>query len=369
MDQPYEKYYSFIANTKLCAKVDDWHPYLVLLFENGERRVNCEYFDTELCEECDSVFMALSHGTELTETECGKGFIKKLIVRFDSWVTRISDLGWDAIYISNEDEHKHEIIHTIFGFFVQNNQTYIDRYLRYIDAHYSDDPLKAIASLKIDPDECDVETALKITVFIDKYRPVKYLNLYGRGITELPESVFRLKNLENLNIAGNKLRNIPECIDQLTNLNCLFANDNNLTDLPHSIGNLNNLTVLFVQNNLIRILPKSIHRLKHLERLELNNNQLMFLRDSICELDDLRILEVSGNMLMWLPSNIDRMLSLTHLDASDNAIRSLPKTFSNLADSVWVVNIDLSRNPLGKDAIEILKNMKMIIRKRMLDYI
>tara|TARA_R110000851_G_scaffold9769_2_gene36076 strand:+ start:374 stop:784 length:411 start_codon:yes stop_codon:yes gene_type:complete len=90
----------------------------------------------------------------------------------------------------------------------------------------------------------------------------KELNLYGKGITDLPEGIGNLKNLERLNLRKNELTSLPESIGNLTNLKELNLMYNKLTDLPESIGNLKNLERLLLPFNRIR--DEKIERIEEL---------------------------------------------------------------------------------------------------------
>lgn len=60
-------------------------------------------------------------------------------------------------------------------------------------------------------------------------------------LTELPELLGQLTQLQSLHLSGNQLTALPESLGQLTQLQNLVVNNNQLTTLPTSIGKLTNL--------------------------------------------------------------------------------------------------------------------------------
>jgi internalin A len=60
--------------------------------------------------------------------------------------------------------------------------------------------------------------------------------------------VGKLTNLTTLGL-GNQLTEIPDFIGELTNLEKLYLSDNQLTEIPESVGKLTNLTTLHLSFN------------------------------------------------------------------------------------------------------------------------
>lgn len=54
------------------------------------------------------------------------------------------------------------------------------------------------------------------------------LDLSGMKLTELPESVGQLTQLQSLNLSGNQLTALPEALSRLTRLQTLDVNNNQL---------------------------------------------------------------------------------------------------------------------------------------------
>src|SRR5437773_11801804 len=64
------------------------------------------------------------------------------------------------------------------------------------------------------------------------------LQIFDRGISELPDEIGQLTKLEELNLSHNLLTTLPEAIGQLTNLQSLALDANQLIAFPKSIGQL-----------------------------------------------------------------------------------------------------------------------------------
>ncbi|MDD9855846.1 MAG: leucine-rich repeat domain-containing protein [Gammaproteobacteria bacterium] len=123
----------------------------------------------------------------------------------------------------------------------------------------------------------------------DAILALRLLNLYGRELSYLPESIGNLTNLEHLYLGNNDLIVLPDSVGDLTNLKVLYLWRNYFSELPDSIGNLANLEVLDLDHNLLSVLPESIGNLTNLKCLHLESNGLVLLPDSIGNLTDLRI--------------------------------------------------------------------------------
>ena len=69
---------------------------------------------------------------------------------------------------------------------------------------------------------------------IEELENLQFWNLYKK-ISELPESIGNLKNLQALNLSDNQLQSLPDSIGNLKNLKKIYFRDNNLRMLPWSI--------------------------------------------------------------------------------------------------------------------------------------
>jgi len=131
---------------------------------------------------------------------------------------------------------------------------------------------------------------------VDKLKNAKLISLqelylYGDGInklTEIPNFIFSLTNLERLVIENCSLNSLPKQIDNLNKLCYLNLSSNNLKELPEEIGNLKNLTWLHLSDNKDLItLPFSITRLNKLNQLDITSNKKLKLPKEFGEMNSL----------------------------------------------------------------------------------
>ena len=174
-----------------------------------------------------------------------------------------------------------------------------------------------------------------------------YLDLSGENITELPEVIGELTNLEWLNLSYNQLSTLPEVIGQLTNLKELDLYNNQLSILPEKIGQLTNLEKLHLNNNQLSTFPEVIGQLTNLKELNLYNNQLSTFPEEIGQLTNLKELNLYNNQLSTFPEVIGQLTNLETLWLNDNQLSTLPEVIGQLNSlkTLWLHNNQLSTFP------------------------
>lgn len=150
------------------------------------------------------------------------------------------------------------------------------------------------------------------------------LNLFGLGLTHLPETIGLLSSLHELYISDNQLTVLPEIIGSLSSLRRLDVSDNQIAALPKSIGQLSRLQRLDASGNHLNTLPESIGDLGSLQRLDVSHNQLATLPESIGQLSQLRVLYASDNHLSSLPDSLNDLISLEQIHLDGNPSLALP---------------------------------------------
>ena len=158
------------------------------------------------------------------------------------------------------------------------------------------------------------------------------LDLTSLDLTEVPESIGQLSQLESLSLERNRLTTLPESISQLSQLRNLFLNDNQLTTLPESLSKLSKLENLYIPRNRLTTLPESISQLSQLQVLFLTANRLTMLPESIGQLSQLWILFLDGNQLAALPESLWNLTNLRKLYLHGNSALGLP---AEVLGSTW----------------------------------
>jgi len=160
------------------------------------------------------------------------------------------------------------------------------------------------------------------------------LDLSGIGLTELPETIALLTQLQELDLSDNQLTELPEVIASLTQLQTLNLFYNRLTELSEEIALLTQLQELDLSDNQLTELPEVIASLTQLQTLNLSYNRLTKLSEEIASLTQLQELDLSNNILTTLPEQINQLIALKGLELSNNSINSLPAAIWQLNDLI-----------------------------------
>ncbi|KAJ2647035.1 hypothetical protein IWW40_004956 [Coemansia sp. RSA 1250] len=125
------------------------------------------------------------------------------------------------------------------------------------------------------------------------------LDLSGNYLTRLPSNFgFAHATLQTLDISNNRLEELPEDICRMPCLRELYVDHNLLSQLPNSLGSLQNLEILSIANNNIATLKPSVAQLKALRVLNISHNEFVQLPACLGLLvETLQLLVVDGNPL------------------------------------------------------------------------
>jgi internalin A len=167
-------------------------------------------------------------------------------------------------------------------------------------------------------------------------------------ITELPDEIGTLSELEHLIVDSSALRKVTPCLWQLRKLQSLTlgaqtGDDCELSELPPGISQLSELRELLLGGARVRSLPPDITRLTNLEDLRMGYNDLTAIPAEVFELASLRKLYLHSNRIGSIPSAIGRLRNLQHLDVGRNELTTLPAALGRLP----LVTLDLAHNPLA----------------------
>ncbi len=180
------------------------------------------------------------------------------------------------------------------------------------------------------------------------------LNLSNRGLTEVPDAVWRINldvpaeaknvSLDNtedrwweqvdmtkLILASNRLSRLSDDITQLPALSVLDVHDNNLEELPDGLGRLTEMKRLHVNHNKLTHLPMCLATLTNLTSLQIAHNQLQDLGEHIGNLIYLEELDISNNLLVSLPRSIGYLSRMFKFNISNNKIQELPLEIGDMS--------------------------------------
>ncbi|MBD2177554.1 leucine-rich repeat domain-containing protein, partial [Pseudanabaena sp. FACHB-1998] len=195
---------------------------------------------------------------------------------------------------------------------------------------------------------------------ITRLTNLQSLYLSNNSLSEIPDSITRLTNLQSLDLSYNSLSEIPDSITRLTNLQSLYLSYNSLSEIPDSITRLTNLQSLDLRNNSLSEIPDSITRLTNLQSLDLSNNSLSEIPDSITRLTNLQSLYLSNTRLSEIPDSITRLTNLQSLYLSYNSLSEIPDSITRLPK---LTRLALDENPITKPPLEVVKEGIEAIRQ------
>ncbi|XP_068176503.1 leucine-rich repeat-containing protein 40 [Antennarius striatus] len=186
-----------------------------------------------------------------------------------------------------------------------------------------------------------------------------HLNLSGRGLTEVPQNVYRL----NIDTPEEAQQNISfgqtdTWWDQI-DLTKLLLSSNQLTHLSDDIRLLSGLTTLDLHDNQLKCLPSALGELQELQQLRLSHNQLTSLPVEMWRLKNLHSLSLQENLLEVLPEELGQLENVTELDLSNNHLKDLPSSLGQLT-SLQKLNVCYNKLSHLPDSLAQLKNVKVM---------
>ncbi|GIM92904.1 COR domain-containing protein [Paractinoplanes toevensis] len=175
------------------------------------------------------------------------------------------------------------------------------------------------------------------------------LILAHRGVSEIPDEVFELTDLQALGL-GSEIDEIPDRIARLQNLRQLvsisglsvspqigkLAKLERLSlaggkiELPEEIGELRSLRRLIITRHNLPAIPSWVFQLHGLKRLELRHDKLKSVSGSWFRLLELEYLDLSGNLLRDVPGSLGSLSRLRVINLSGNRLADLPTELAEL---------------------------------------
>uniref|UniRef100_A0A8C1Z6R6 Leucine-rich repeat-containing protein 40 n=1 Tax=Cyprinus carpio TaxID=7962 RepID=A0A8C1Z6R6_CYPCA len=185
------------------------------------------------------------------------------------------------------------------------------------------------------------------------------LNLSGRGLTEVPQSVWRLNTDTPQEAQQNLSFGAADRWWEQTDLTKLLLSSNKLQSLSEDVKLLPCLLVLDLHDNQLISLPDSIGDLEQLQKLILSKNKLTELPSGLWRLTNLRCLHLQQNLIEQIPQDLGQLVNLDDLDLSDNHLMDIPESLANLKN---LLKLNLFCNKLKSlpPAISEMKNLRML---------
>jgi Leucine-rich repeat (LRR) protein len=181
------------------------------------------------------------------------------------------------------------------------------------------------------------------------------LNLSNNRLTTLPESVASMKWLSNLDIRRNMFTSIPAALAE-TPLQSLNASSNDLVEV-NVLKSFKHLRVLDLSINQIEQLKECFYMDNEIRTLNLSENYLTDIGDCFVSLRNVERLNLSGNMLKSLTRDIESCGSLEVLNLSDNRIETIDDALFRLD----IETLDLSSNRLKSLTLKDLSNLEELV--------
>ncbi len=178
-------------------------------------------------------------------------------------------------------------------------------------------------------------------------------------LTELPESMWELTQLQSLNLRSNKLAAVPDTIGQLSQLQKLDLSENLLTAVPETICLLIKLQALDISYNKLTLVPESIGQLTKLDTLNISGNQLTAIPNIIGQLDQLQSLYLSFNQLTYVPNTISQLTNLKYLDLAENQLTAIPETLGQLT-KLQRLSLQINQLTSLPNSLDKLKKLKSL---------
>ncbi|KAL6108619.1 lrrc40 [Pungitius sinensis] len=185
------------------------------------------------------------------------------------------------------------------------------------------------------------------------------LNLSGRGLTEVPQDVYRLNTDPPQEAQQDVSFGASHCWWEQTDLTKLLLSSNQLTQLSDDIRLLAVLTTLDLHDNQLRSLPSALGELQELQQLRLSHNKLTSLPMEVCTLKNLCSITLQQNQLESLPDEMGQLEKLTHLDLSHNHLKELPMSLGHLS-SLQKLNVCHNKLSCLPASLAKLTNVKLL---------
>lgn len=140
-----------------------------------------------------------------------------------------------------------------------------------------------------------------------------------RDLHEFPKEVLEAGNhIEEIYLKENFIESLPMWLFNLTHLKFINIQGNRISEIPSQIGCLFNLEFLDFSKNRLKVIPLTIFKLKRLKSLNLSENQIECLPADVGNLAELEVIDMSKNLLTNVPTALANCKSLLEVNFSGN---------------------------------------------------
>ena len=141
------------------------------------------------------------------------------------------------------------------------------------------------------------------------------LSLAHQKLTKFPGCILQLKQLRELWFLENYIQHLPEDIGNLKYLIRIdMENNYSLSNLPESVWKLEELEVLGLGGNNFSKISKKITKLPNLKYLFLENNKFTKIPEFIWDLTQLEVLGLGGNDIKEISPKLQEFIQLRFLN-------------------------------------------------------
>ncbi|NWC85802.1 hypothetical protein HX793_08605 [Pseudomonas reactans] len=187
------------------------------------------------------------------------------------------------------------------------------------------------------------------------------LDLSGLNLPSLPDLDTDFSHVGSLKLSRMNLATSPEgFLARFRGVRWLDLSGNQLRELPPAVGEMRGLTRLFLQNNRIRLNPETARLLSErgtLRALLINDNDLRISPD-FSQITDMRTLNMAHAGLTDWPTGLAEQPLLDRIDLIGNQMTTIPASVISppqelLAQSARVNNVtDASGNPWSEATLQ-----------------
>ena len=193
---------------------------------------------------------------------------------------------------------------------------------------------------------------------------LEYLEIKEVGIPTFPELSAENKSLKTLVLRLNNLTKLPENIGHLSALQTLDIY-NPITEVPNSLINLQQLENLKFEGAELIVFPEQVFALSKLKSLIISQfdtkNKIKTLPDNFDKLPLLEELSLRNAALTEVPASIGRLQHLENVYFNANNLTKLPQA---LAENPHLTYVNINNNPL--DFKQFIKSVEKVLWKGVL---